>query len=245
MKWLCLTLVLFASCQKSAPPAAEVFFEVDPATSGTIRGSVHFTGQPDAAVVIDMDQDPACQKLYASNPRKDQLIVVNPSGTLANVFVYLKTGLENKKFKVPDQPARIDQRGCWFEPRVVGVQTGQSFEVTNSDPVTHNIHPMPEINREWNQSMAPEDEPLRRRFARPEVMIRVKCNVHRWMRAWIGVVDHPYFATTGTGGGFEMAQVPPGDYTLVAWHEKLGLREQKINVPPGGTTELKLQFDGQ
>ena len=120
-------------------------------------------------------------------------MVVNPNGTLANVFVYIKRGLEAKTFEVPATPVTIDQRGCWFRPRVIGIQTGQTLQVTNSDPVTHNIHPLAQINREWNHSQGPGDAPLARKFIKPEVMIRVKCNIHSWMRAYIGVVGSSLF----------------------------------------------------
>jgi plastocyanin len=232
-------LVLLAGCRQEKGPELYV---VDAATAGEIRGEVVFGGAADEAVVIDMEQDPGCQELYAKEPKKARLIVTGEEGRLGNVFVYVKKGLEGKKFSVPNDAARIEQRGCWFEPRVVGMQAGQTVEVINSDPVTHNIHPEPKLNREWNQSQAPEDGPLKRKFAQPEVMIRVKCNVHRWMRAWVGVVEHPYFAVTGKDGKFVLKNVPPGDYTLVAWHEKLGEREAAVKVGPRGTVEQRFEM---
>jgi hypothetical protein len=125
------------------------------------------------------------------------------------------------------------------------MQTGQPLEVTNSDPVTHNIHPEAKQNREWNQSQAPEDPPLSRRFAQPEVMIRVKCNVHKWMRAWIGVVNHPFFAVTGADGNFELKDLPVGNYQVVAWHEKLGLQEKSLTITSGAASKLDFSFNGQ
>jgi hypothetical protein len=161
------------------------------------------------------------------------------------VFIYIKTGLEGKKFEVPATPVTIDQHGCWFGPRVLGIQTGQTLQVTNSDPVTHNIHPLAEINREWNHSQGQGDAPLARRFIKPEVMIRVKCNIHSWMHAFIGVTEHPYFAVTGADGTFEIRNVPPGDYVIEAWQETLGAQEQKITVGPSGTVETSFTFKGE
>jgi hypothetical protein len=127
----------------------------------------------------------------------------------------------------------------------LGIQTGQKLQVTNSDPVTHNIHPLAVINREWNHSQAQGDEPIGRKFLKAEVMIRVKCNIHSWMHAFIGVVDHPYFAVTGVSGLFEIPNVPPGDYVIEAWHETFGVREQKITIPPSGKIEMKFEFKGE
>jgi hypothetical protein len=237
VKPLLLLAVLLAGC--SQKPSNVI---VDPAT---ISGVVTFTGTIAKPAHIDMDQDPACSKLYPGGGRDEEEVVVADNQALANAFVYIKTGLEGRQFTPPAQPARIDQKGCWFGPRVTGVMTGQSLEVTNSDPVTHNIHPQPKANREWNQSMAPEDGPIRRKFATPEVMIRVKCNVHKWMRAGSGVLPHPYYAVTGPDGKFTIPNLPPGRYTLVAWHEKLGTLEQVIDVAPQATVQLPMSFKGQ
>jgi plastocyanin len=146
---------------------------------------------------------------------------------------------------VPATPAVIDQNGCWFQPRVLGIQTGQTLQVTNSDPVTHNIHPLAQINREWNHSQGQGDAPLARRFIKPEVMIRVKCNIHSWMHAFIGVVEHPYFAVSGSNGAFEIPNLPPGDYVVEAWQEKLGTQEQKITITPSGKILANFTFKGE
>lgn len=136
--------------------------------------------------------------------------------------MYIKAGLEGKQFAVPATPIIFDERGCWFTPRVLGIQTGQVLRITNSDPVTHNVHPLAQTNREWNHSQGAGDEPLSRKFPRTEVMISVECNIHSWMDAYIGAVPHPYFAVTGNDGTFEIHNVPPGDYVIEAWQEKLG-----------------------
>jgi plastocyanin len=229
---------------KTKKELAPSYFKVDPATAGALKGTVRFSGKKPARQKIDMSGEPACVEAHHGTPY-DETVVVNPNGTLANVFVYIKTGLEGKKFEVPTAPAVIDQRGCWFNPRVLGIQTGQTLQVINSDPVTHNIHPLAQINREWNHSQGQGDAPLARRFINPEVMIRVKCNIHRWMHAFIGVVEHPYFAVTGSDGAFEIRNIPPGDYLIEVWTETLGTQQQKVTVSPAGEIETSFTFKGE
>ena len=244
-----LAALLLSNCSKPAEtkapaPAAPVYFKVDPATAGTLIGTVKFTGRKPARKAIDMSNDPACVEAHHGKAY-DESEVVNPNGTLANVFVYIKTGLEDRKFEVPATPATIYQKGCWFTPRVLGIQVGQPLSVVNSDPVTHNIHPMAQINREWNHSQGAGDEPLARKFLKPEIMIPVKCNIHSWMHAFIGVLDHPYYAVSNDTGTFTIPNLPPGDYTLEAWHEKLGTQDQKITVSPSGKVTADFTFKGE
>lgn len=244
--WLvCLCAVLLAACsskpqpanQASPTPAAPVWFKVDAATAGTITGKVVYTGKKPLAKPVKMDNAPECALLH-DTPVLDEKIAASKEGALANAFVYIKQGLEGKQFEPPAAPAVIDQKGCWFGPHVLGLQVGQTLKVTNSDPLTHNIHPLPEHNRDWNQSQPPNAEPFERRFTQPEVMIRVKCNIHGWMYAWIGVVAHPYFAVTGADGAFVLRNVPPGNYTLEVWQEELGRQEQPITLAASGKSEV-------
>lgn len=225
-------------------------FEPDPATVGRIAGRVLIEGRlPRSArsAIVDMDGDPLCDALHPA-PLREEIVPTRkaPDGMrLGQVFVYLRDGLEGKRFAPPTEPVTIAQKGCWFAPRILGIQVGQPFEVVNADPLTHNIHPLAQVNRDWNQSQSPEDPPLKRRFSQPEVMIRVKCNIHPWMRAWVGVVPHPYFAVTGREGTFDLTQVPPGTYVLEAWHEALGRIEQRVTVDPRATSEMVLRFQGE
>ncbi|MBI2687279.1 MAG: carboxypeptidase regulatory-like domain-containing protein [Acidobacteria bacterium] len=240
-----LLIVLLAGCAPPPKPVeAPSYFRVDASTAGTIRGTVKFSGKKPAARVIPLDADAQCMKLHKGGTITEEGVILGSEGGVGNVFVYLKTGLEGKAFAPVKEAVVIDQKGCWFTPRVIGMQTGQPLRVTNSDPVTHNIHPQPRRNRDWNQSQAPEDPPLVRRFAVPEVMIPVKCNVHNWMRAWIGVLDHPYFAVTGADGSFEIRNVPPGSYTVAAWQEKLGTEEQAVTLAASAKRELTFRLKG-
>jgi plastocyanin len=229
---------------QSKPIAPPSYFKVDPGTAGILTGTVRYTGRKPARKLVDMSGDPACVEAHHTKAY-DESVVVNRNGTLGNVFVYIKSGLEGKNFETPTTPVTIDQQGCWFRPRVLGIQTGQTLRVTNSDPVTHNIHPLAQVNREWNHSQGQGDAPIARRFLKPEVMIRVKCNIHSWMHAFIGVVDNPYFAVTGADGAFEIRNVPPGDYTIEAWQETLGTQEQKVTVAPSGKIETSFVFKGK
>ena len=221
----------------SAPAA----FKVDPATAATVTGKVVFAGAKPAKKAIAMNEEAACVRLHKA-PVYNEEVVVNKDGTLANVFVYVKTGLEGKTFEAAKDPIVIDQHGCMFRPRVFGIRVGQPLMVKNTDPVSHNIHPMPKDNREWNQQQAPSAPDLERQFARPEIMIPVKCNIHSWMKAFIGVVDHPYFAVIGETGVFELKGLPPGDYTLAAWQEKFGEQTQQVKLAASASQAVEFSF---
>jgi len=236
---------------QKAPPttthpeqAAAPVFQVDPLTAGSISGTIRYAGKKPHPATIDMSDDPACIEAHRGKPA-DESLLVSPSGALANVFVYIKTGLEGKTFGVPSTPVTIDQNGCWFRPRILGVQTNQILQVTNSDPVTHNIHPMGQINREWNHSQGAGDPPLARKFIKPEIMIPVKCNIHHWMRAYIGVLDHPYFAVSKQDGSYTITGLPPGTYTIGLWHESLGAQEREVTVSPHAGTVVNVTFKGK
>jgi plastocyanin len=244
-----LALTIASGCSpsaKQAAPAEPVIpaYHVDPATAGSISGTIRYTGKRPAPKIIDMSNEPACVQAHKGKA-VDESLVVSPRGQVANSFVYVKAGLEGKRFETPSAPVVIDQNGCWFHPRVLGIQTGQTLEVTNSDPVTHNIHPLAQVNREWNHSQGAGDPAISRRFIKPEVMIPVKCNIHRWMHAWIGVVDNPYFAVSKEDGSYIISNLPPGTYTVAFWQENLGTQEQQVTVAPHSNTVANVTFKGQ
>ena len=224
---------------KSAP--APVYFRVNPETAGSVTGQINFKGRRPAPKAIDMSEEPACVEAHHGKAY-DESLVVSKRGGLANAFIYIKSGLEGKTFEIPADPVTIDQNGCWFHPRVLGIQTGQTLKIVNSDPVTHNIHPMAQVNREWNHSQGADDPPMARRFLKPEIMIPVKCNIHSWMHAFIGVVDYPYFAVSQDDGTFEIKNLPPGTYTLAVWTETLGTQERQLIVAPRGKAEANFTF---
>src|SRR5579872_92739 len=213
---------------------------IDATTAATISGKVTFSGTKPVMKIIDMSATPACEHAHKA-PQRSEEVVVNDNGTLKYVFVWVKSGVPDRAWPVPTTPGVLDQAGCMYEPHVLGVMVNQPVKITNSDPTNHNIHPLPRTNREWNESQPPNGEPKLKRFTKQEVMIPVKCNIHPWMRAWIGVVSHPFFAVTGDNGTFEIKGLPPGTYTLEAWHERYGTRDVQVTLAP---TEAKtVNFD--
>ncbi len=221
-------------------PAAVDIPPLDLSQAGNLMGKVKFEGTPSKKVRIRMGAEPRCDEQH-SEPVYTENLEVNEGGTLKNVFVWVSGGIDHK-FDPPQQPVALDQKGCVYQPHVFGVQIGQEIEIRNSDPTTHNIHPLPRQNREWNISQAPKTKALTRSFPRQEVMIPVKCNVHPWMKSYIGVVAHPYFAVTGGDGSFELKDLPPGNYTIQAWHEKLGNQELQITLEPKQNKEIEFIF---
>jgi hypothetical protein len=214
---------------------------IDQATVGQITGTVSFVGAKPRPQRINMDQDPTCEQrnhgpVFAEDGR------VNDNGTLANVFVYVKAGAEKYTFAPPATPVVLDQNGCMYKPHVLGIMAGQILQIVSSDDTTHNIHPMPQNNREWNMSQTPGAAPIEQKFMHPEIMIPIKCNQHAWMRAWIGVASNPFFAVTGSDGTFTLNGLPPGDYTVEAWTATFGTQEQKVTVGAKETKTVDFKF---
>ncbi len=207
----------------------------------SISGTITYNGATRASKILSMDAEEGCEKLHSA-PVSEDRILVSEGGGLANAFVYIKTGLEGREFPPPAESVILDQRGCQFVPRVLALRTGQTLAVKNSDPVSHNIHPTPKANRDWNQQQPPGAPDLQRKFAIPEVMIPVKCNVHNWMRSYIGVLDHPFLAVTDAAGKFDWRDLPPGKYTLAVWHEALGELTQELTVEVNKPVTVALEF---
>jgi plastocyanin len=206
----------------------------------TISGTVKLAGPQAVATHISMAADPACLKAHPA-PVISEEVVTGANGALKNVIVYISDGLGNRAFDPPKELAVFDQKGCSYSPHILGMRAGQTLRVTNSDPTTHNIHPVPQNNREWNMSQPPLLPPIEQTFAREEI-IPVKCNIHPWMRGYIAVFKHPYFAVTDKNGSFDLKNVPPGEYTIQAWHEKYGVLTQKVNLAPNQSQGVEFVF---
>ncbi len=244
-----LVLVLMTACSKkpeeqSAAPGtaatpAPAATPIDPATAASVSGTVSLDGTAPKAAKIDMTQDPACKGMNMAEN------VVANGNKLANVFVYVKDGLGNRTFDVPKDAITIEQSGCKYHPHVLGVMAGQTVKVVNSDPTTHNIHPTPANNREWNESQPPQSPALEKTFAREEIMLPVKCNQHPWMKMYVNVVKTPFYAVTGPDGKFEIKGLPPGDYTLAFVQEKMGTQEQKVTLAAKDSKTVDATFKAQ
>jgi len=239
--------VLAAGCSsevtdKPAQPAAAAGKKVDAATAGSIAGQVKFEGTVPAADVTRMGGDRKCVPDAGPNPPSDALIVSADKG-VKTAFVWVKDGLDPAyTFDAPTAPAELDQKGCLYTPRVLGVRVGQAIEIVNSDPTMHNVHALPMANREFNHGQPKQNTRLSEVFTTPEVMVRFKCDVHSWMAAWVGVVPHPYFAVTDEKGEFKLPGLPPGSYTLEAWHEKLGKQTAQVSIAPNQTQAVSITF---
>ncbi|HTT60485.1 MAG TPA: carboxypeptidase regulatory-like domain-containing protein [Bryobacteraceae bacterium] len=220
-----------AKKEEAAAPAAAPAAAVDEATAATITGKVMFSGQKPTMRSIDMSANPVCQRSHTT-PQKSEEVIINDNGTVRDAFVWIKSGLPDKQWPVPATPVELAQEGCMYKPHVIGVMTGQGIEIKNDDATNHNIHPLPKVNQEWNQSQPPKGDPMTKSFPREEIMIPVKCNVHPWMRAYIGVVSHPFFAVTGGDGTYTIKGLPPGTYTLEVWQEKYGTKDVQVTVAP-------------
>jgi plastocyanin len=228
-----------AAAPSTAATPAPAATPIDPATVASVSGTVSFDGVAPKEAKIDMSQDPACKGMNMAET------VVVDGGKLDNVFVYVESGLDNRTFDTPKDAVTIDQSGCKYHPHVLGIMTGQTLKVINSDPTTHNIHPTPANNREWNESQPPQSPAIEKTFAREEIMLPVKCNQHPWMKMYVNVVKTPFYAVTGPDGKFEIKGLPPGDYTLAFVQEKLGKQEQKVTLAAKDSKTVDMTFKAQ
>jgi len=216
-----------------------------PAVQGgaSVTGKVKFTGKAPANPVIDMTEEPKCKAKYTA-PAREQIVEVNPNGTLADVFVYVKSGLPaSYKAPAPTGPVTLDQDGCRYHPHVFGILVGQTLAIKNSDGILHNIKAKGTKNRPFNISQ-PTTMTSERTFTASEVMVPLECNVHGWMHAWVGVLSHPFYATSGPDGSFSIKNLPAGTYTIEAWHEKLGTQTQAVTVGAGESKTADFTFSG-
>ncbi len=229
-----------ATAPASAP--SEAAKTVDPASVGMLTGKVSYTGEEPRLARLRMNADPSCAEQHSEATYAQDLLV--EEGAVKNAFVWVTVGLDDYQFDPPNGQVELDQVGCVYTPHVLGLRSGQELKVLNSDPTTHNINPSPQNNRNWNISQGPGTAPQIKTFARQEVMIPVKCNVHPWMRSYIGVVNHPYFDVTGADGTFELKDLPPGDYTVQVWHERLGTQEMQVSVAASESKTLDFSYSG-
>ncbi len=224
----------------SATPAASDA-PIDDSQAGDVSGKVVLEGAPGKNDVIKMNADPVCLR-EAKGTQTQEFFVVGEGGAMQNVFVYVKDGLGSRTFTAPTESVKLDQKGCRYNPHVFGVMVGQSIEILNSDPTLHNIHAVPKANSEFNTAQPIQNMKTTHTFTAKEVMVPIKCDVHGWMNAYVGVLDHPYFSVSGQDGTFDLKKLPAGTYTIEAWQERLGSQTQSVTIGPKETKEITFTF---
>jgi len=237
-----LLVGLLLGCSKEAPaplaqPAAQAPVTIDKATTGTVTGVISFKGVAPKVPMLDMTSDPGCPK----KPEPADVVMVK-DGKLANVFIYIKQGLPQGTFTPPSTPVVLTQKGCRYSPHIIGIMAGQPFTILNQDTADHNIHSMSSGNAPFNESQSPTDKPIVKTFRYPEMKMVLECDQHQWMRAYVNVMSHPYFAVSAVDGSFAIPDLPPGEYTLAAVHEKFGEQTMKIKVGPKQNVKADFGF---
>ncbi len=209
-----------------------------PAAGGTISGIITYTGTPPKMKPIDMAKEPSCAKEH-NPPAMTEFVVTGPGNTLGDVVVYISAG--DTHTAPPATPAKYTQKGCQYLPHVAVMEAGQKLEIANDDQTSHNIHPMPKLNPEWNKSQPPGSPPIDVTYEKAE-FIPVKCNIHPWMHGYFAVLNTSHSAVTGPDGAFSLAGLPPGKYTVTAWQEKFGTKTADVTITGNETQKVNLVF---
>jgi plastocyanin len=207
--------------------------------AGSVSGKVTYTGTPAKPKNIDMSKEPTCAKQHTT-PVTTESVVTGANNALDNVVVYISAGA-NDEGKVPPQAVTYDQKGCQYIPHVLAMHAGQELKINNDDQTSHNIHPLAKVNREWNKSQPPGTPPLTEKFDKPE-MIAVKCNIHPWMHGYFAVLNTSHYDISKDGGGFKLPDLPPGKYTITAWHEEYGTQTADVTITGSETKEVNFTF---
>lgn len=213
------------------------------APGGTISGRVTLSGAPPKSKPFDLSKEPECVKMHASNPLYPETVLIGPGNTLRNVVVYISAGASDNS-PVPSTPVSFDQQGCHYTTHVLAFRVGQEVRISNSDPFAHNIHPLAKVNREWNKMQPPGTPPFSYAYDHEE-FIHIKCNIHPWMDGYFVVLKTSHFALTGEDGRFSLPDLPPGQYTVSAWHEIYGTQSKEITVTSGESESLDFTFSAR
>ena len=210
--------------------------------ASTVNGTVTFAGKAPNLKPLAMDADPACAKKH-QKPVLAEMLVLGSGNTMGNIIVWVSKGLPSgKTYPAPKTPVTLDQRGCIYVPHAMGIMVGQPYRILNSDGILHNIHTLPKINPSFNRAMPATLKETSTSFAKPEPIFQIKCDVHPWMSAYIGVFTHPFFAVTNTDGKFSIAGLDKGTYEITAWHERLGTQTATVTVTGADTKTQDFKF---
>ena len=205
----------------------------------SITGIVTFDGKAPALTPIGMDAEAVCHKKHGGKPVPNEALVLGAGNTMGNIMVWVSKGLPaGKTWPAPKDPVTLDQDGCAYKPHVTGIMVGQTYRILNNDGILHNIHTLPKINPAFNRGQPATVKEMTTTFPKPETIFQVKCDVHPWMSAYIGVFTHPFFSVTSTDGKFTISGLDAGTYEITAWHERLGTQTASITV---GATDTKTQ----
>jgi plastocyanin len=232
-----------ATTTESGAPAAAAAAPVVSADAATVAGAIKLEGVAPKMATIQMGADPYCQSQH-KDPVQDEEVVVGPAGELANVFVYIKNPPAGN-YPAPAAPHMLDQQGCKYTPHVSGIQVGQKLDIRNDDDTLHNVHALPAVNSQFNEGQPVKGMVATKTLDKPEMTpFKIKCDVHGWMKSYMAVMPHPFYAVSAMNGQFTIPNLPPGTYTLVAWHEKYGQQEQSITVGPKESKQVTFSFKG-
>jgi len=232
--------LLAAGCDKMPEPDPVVTpTPIDPQTAGIVKGVVRFEGTPPPNPRLPVGGNAECAALH-SGPAYDEAVLVK-DGRLQNALVYVKSGLESTVFAWPAAPVRVANERCLYVPRVAGAMIHQPIEFVNEDPTAHNIHGF-SSQGDFNFTLLAKGQTNRVKLRKPELALRVKCDLHPWMTGSVGVFAHPFFRVTGPDGAFELSGLPPGEYEIEAWHERLGTRSRKVTLAARGSADVEFAF---
>lgn len=209
--------------------------------ASSITGTVTFDGDAPTLPPLSMDAEPECAAKH-TGPVPAEMLVLGNGNTMGNIIVWVSDGLPAGNWAAPTTPVVLDQRGCLYVPHAMGIMVGQPYRILNSDGFLHNIHTLPEINTTFNRAMPATLTETTTTFGQPEAIFQIKCDVHPWMLAYIGVFDHPFFSVTSSDGTFTISGLPPGTYEITAWQERLGTQTASITVGDSDTTSQDFTF---